>query len=100
MNRGLISSGISGVMNALELLKKKHSVTQFKKAEVMQQTPHLDQPLKLHIPIYKNNLNPTWIYRLGLWLYYLLAGKQNLGQHQSLAQQQIRQAWMLKKTCK
>lgn len=32
------------------------------------------------------------MYKLGLWLYDLLAGKQNIGQHQSLTQQQIHQA--------
>lgn len=58
----------------------------------IQQAPHLAQPLKLYIPIYQNNRRPAWLYKLGLWLYDLLAGKQNIGQHQSLTQQQIHQA--------
>lgn len=58
----------------------------------IKQAPHLAQPLKLYIPIYQNNHRPAWMYKLGLWLYDLLAGKQNIGQHQSLTQQQINQA--------
>ena len=58
----------------------------------IQQAPHLAQPLKLYIPIYQNNRRPAWMYKLGLWLYDRLAGKQNIGQHQSLTQQQIHQA--------
>ena len=58
----------------------------------IQQAPHLAQPLKLYIPIYQNNRRPDWMYKLGLWLYDLFAGKQNIGQHQSLTQQQIHQA--------
>ncbi|MBE0494498.1 MAG: FAD-dependent oxidoreductase, partial [Thiomicrospira sp.] len=51
----------------------------------------LATPIKLYIPIYQNNRRPAWIYKLGLWLYDRLAGKQNIGQHQSLTQQQIHQ---------
>lgn len=58
----------------------------------IQQAPQLAQPLKLYIPIYQNNRRPAWMYKLGLWLYDRLAGKQNIGQHQSLTQQQIHQA--------
>lgn len=52
----------------------------------------LATPLKMFIPIYQNNRRPAWMVKLGLWLYDLLAGKQNIGQHQSLTQQQINQA--------
>ena len=58
----------------------------------IQQAPHLAQPLKLYSPIYQNNRRAAWMYKLGLWLYDRLAGKQNIGQHQSLTQQQIHQA--------
>ena len=53
------------------------------------QAPHLAQPLKLFIPIYKTSRRPAWIYKLGLWLYDTLAGKQNIGKHQSLSAQQM-----------
>lgn len=56
------------------------------------QAPHLAQPLKLYIPIYQNNRRPAWMYKLGLWLYDLLAGEQNIGKHQSFSQEQIKEA--------
>lgn len=56
------------------------------------QAPHFAQPLKLYIPIYQNNRRPAWMYKLGLWLYDLLAGEQNIGKHQSLSQEQIKEA--------
>ena len=58
----------------------------------IQQAPQLAQPLKLYIPIYQNNRRPAWMYKVGLWLYDRLAGKQNIGQHQSLTKQQMHQA--------
>ncbi|PIP98579.1 MAG: FAD-dependent oxidoreductase [Shewanella sp. CG18_big_fil_WC_8_21_14_2_50_42_11] len=56
------------------------------------QAPHLAQPLKLYIPIYKTSSRPAWLYKIGLWLYDTLAGKQNIGKHQSLTKQQMHQA--------
>lgn len=58
----------------------------------IQQAPNLAQPLKLYIPIYKNSRRPAWMYKLGLWLYDQLAGRQNIGKHQSLSQEQIKEA--------
>ena len=52
----------------------------------------LAQPLKLYIPIYQSSRRSGWMYKLGLWLYDILAGKQNIGKHQSLTQQQMHQA--------
>jgi glycerol-3-phosphate dehydrogenase len=42
------------------------------------QAPHLLQPLKLYIPIYKSNSHPVWMYKLCLWLYGLLVSKQKI----------------------
>ena len=47
------------------------------------QTPDLAQPLKIFIPVYKQLRRPAWLYKIGLYLYDLLAGKQNIGKHQS-----------------
>ncbi|QBZ83717.1 Aerobic glycerol-3-phosphate dehydrogenase [Hydrogenovibrio crunogenus] len=58
----------------------------------IKQAPHLAQPLKLFIPIYKTSRRPAWMYKVGLWLYDTLAGKQNIGNHQSLTKQQMQQA--------
>jgi len=44
----------------------------------IEQAPHLAKPLKLFIPNYQNNRRPAWVYKLGLWLDGLLAGKQNI----------------------
>ncbi|MCP4552056.1 MAG: FAD-dependent oxidoreductase [Bacteroidetes bacterium] len=35
----------------------------------LSQAPHLAKPLKLIIPIYRNNKRSSSIYKLGLWLY-------------------------------
>ena len=47
------------------------------------QAPDLAQPLKIFIPIYKWSRRPAWLYKIGLYLYDLLAGKQNIGRHQN-----------------
>jgi len=46
------------------------------------QVPHLAQPLKIFIPIYKQSRRPVWLYKIGLFLYDLLAGEKNIGKHQ------------------
>lgn len=58
----------------------------------IKQAPHLAQPIKLYIPVYQSSLRSSFIYKLGLWLYDLLAGKKNIGKHQSLTAQQFEQA--------
>jgi glycerol-3-phosphate dehydrogenase len=55
------------------------------------QAPHLAQPLKLYIPVYQSSRRSGWMYKLGLWLYDTLAGKQNIGKHQSLSAQKMHQ---------
>jgi len=47
------------------------------------QAPYLAQPLKIFIPVYKRSRRPVWFYKLGLCLYDLFAGKQNIGKHQN-----------------
>ena len=47
------------------------------------QAPDLAQPLKIFIPVYKHSRRPAWLYKIGLYLYDLFAGKQNIGKHQS-----------------
>ena len=47
------------------------------------QAPDLAQPLKIFIPIYKQSRRPAWFYKIGLYLYDLFAGKQNIGKHQN-----------------
>ena len=47
------------------------------------QAPDLAQPLKIFIPVYKRSRRPAWLYKIGLYLYDLFAGKQNIGKHQN-----------------
>ena len=47
------------------------------------QAPDLAQPLKIFIPVYKHSRRPAWLYKIGLYLYDLFAGKQNICKHQS-----------------
>jgi glycerol-3-phosphate dehydrogenase len=46
------------------------------------QAPHLAQPIKIFIPIYKQSRRPAWLYKIGLFLYDLLSGENNIGKHQ------------------
>jgi len=55
----------------------------------IEQAPRLAHPLKLYIPVYRTSRRPAWMVKMGLWLYGKLAGKQNIGQYQSLNKQQI-----------
>jgi glycerol-3-phosphate dehydrogenase len=54
------------------------------------QAPDLAQPLKIYIPVYKQSRRPPWVYKVGLFLYDLFAGKQNIGKHCALSKEQIR----------
>ena len=47
------------------------------------QAPDLAQPLKIFIPVYKQSRRPAWFYKIGLYLYDLFAGKQNIGKHRN-----------------
>jgi glycerol-3-phosphate dehydrogenase len=44
--------------------------------------PHLAQPIKIFIPIYKQSRRPALLYKVGLFLYDLLAGSKKLGRHE------------------
>jgi glycerol-3-phosphate dehydrogenase len=47
------------------------------------QAPHLAQPIKIFIPVYKHSRRPPWLYKIGLLLYDFLSGNKNIGRHQS-----------------
>ena len=47
------------------------------------QVPDLARPLKIFIPVYKQSRRPAWLYKIGLYLYDLFAGKQNIGKHRN-----------------
>ena len=43
--------------------------------------PHLVHPISFLLPSYKGDRVPAWKLKLGLWLYDLLAGAQNIAKH-------------------
>jgi len=53
--------------------------------------PHLAHRLALLLPVYENSTRPRWQWKLGLSIYDLLAGRQNLGNHRWLDASTIRQ---------
>lgn len=46
---------------------------------ILESARHAVYPLKFFIPQYENNRRPFFIYRLGLWMYKILAGKKKIG---------------------
>jgi len=45
----------------------------------IKKVPELAHPIKIFIPIYKQSRRSAWLYRLGLFLYDFIAGKEKLG---------------------
>jgi glycerol-3-phosphate dehydrogenase len=56
---------------------------------LLQNAPHLVQPLRFLIPLYRDARLPRWQWRLGLTFYDLLAGRGNLQRSQLLGQAQL-----------
>ena len=54
------------------------------------QAPTIAKPIKIFIPVYKKSRRPAWIYKLGLCLYDLFAGKNNIGAHQSYSKSEMK----------
>ena len=51
----------------------------------LKNVPSLAKPIELHLPIYKNLLRSKYKYKIGLWLYDQLAGKNNIKKHKWLS---------------
>src|SRR5688500_14078914 len=45
---------------------------------LLRNAPHLVRPLRFVLPFYRGTRVPPWKWRAGLWLYDLLAGRDNL----------------------
>ncbi len=48
---------------------------------LMELAPHLVHPIPFLLPSYKGDHRPSWMLKLGLWLYDFLAGDKNIGRH-------------------
>lgn len=59
---------------------------------LLRNAPHLVQPLRFVIPVYRGARLPPWKWRLGLTLYDLLAGRDNLRRSQPLRAAELRRA--------
>ena len=53
------------------------------------QAPHLAQPLRIYIPIYKDSRRASWMYGIGLKFYDLLSGSKKLGKTKSYSASQM-----------
>ncbi|MCC6758446.1 MAG: glycerol-3-phosphate dehydrogenase [Candidatus Omnitrophica bacterium] len=51
--------------------------------------PHLVQPLRFVIPVYKGDRRPLWMMKLGVFLYDLLSGKYVVEKHAGLTAEQV-----------
>ena len=59
---------------------------------LLRNAPHLVQPLRFVIPVYRGARLPPWKWRLGLTLYDLLAGRDNLRRSQPLRPAELRRS--------
>src|ERR1035441_9641695 len=48
---------------------------------LMEEAPHLVHPISFLLPCYSGDKVPAWKLKIGLWLYDLLAGTQNIAKH-------------------
>ncbi|HMQ10476.1 MAG TPA: glycerol-3-phosphate dehydrogenase/oxidase [Oligoflexia bacterium] len=71
---------IHGGLRYLESLELKlvHEAL-FERKTILKSAKHAVYPLKFFIPRYSSNSRPFFIYRLGLWMYKMLAGRKIIG---------------------
>jgi glycerol-3-phosphate dehydrogenase len=54
------------------------------RGRLLRNAPHLVRPLRFVLPFYRQSRLPSWKGRIGLLLYDLLAGTENIGRSRSL----------------
>ena len=59
------------------------------RGRLLRNAPHLVQPLPFVLPFYQGQRIAPWKWRLGLTLYDLLAGRQNIARSRRLSRRQI-----------
>ncbi len=55
------------------------------RGRLLRNAPHLVQPLRFIVPVYRGSRTPRWKLRLGLTAYDLLAGEENIGRSRALS---------------
>jgi glycerol-3-phosphate dehydrogenase len=61
------------------------------RAHLLRNAPHLVHPLRFVLPLYAHSRVPPWKWRLGLFLYDVLAGRSNIRRSRRLALPAARQ---------
>ncbi|MFH1593860.1 MAG: glycerol-3-phosphate dehydrogenase/oxidase [Candidatus Omnitrophota bacterium] len=51
--------------------------------------PHIVKRLSFIIPVYKGDMRPLWMMKLGVLFYDFLAGKYSIGEHRRLSRENI-----------
>lgn len=59
------------------------------RAFLLETLPDLVRPLEFVLPVYRGVSRPLWMLAIGLTLYDLLAGRDNLGRHRRLTAEQV-----------
>jgi glycerol-3-phosphate dehydrogenase len=54
-----------------------------------QAVPYLVRPLAFVVPVYRGDMRPLWMMKLGVWFYDLLAGRYRIGRQRSLSAAEI-----------
>ena len=66
----------------MELRLVKEALTE--RAWWLENVPDLTKALELHLPVFKSSFRSKVKYKVGLWLYDILAGNKNIAHHQWL----------------
>jgi glycerol-3-phosphate dehydrogenase len=61
------------------------------RGRLLRNAPHLVHPLRFVYPFYRQSRMPAWKGRIGLLLYDLLAGRENIGRSRFLALHRLRE---------
>src|ERR1051325_2116196 len=62
------------------------------RGRLLRNAPHLVQPLPFVLPFYRGQRVKPWKWRLGLTLYDLLAGRENIARSRRLSAEQLHAA--------
>jgi len=55
----------------------------------LKSAPHLVQPLRFVVPVYKTDKRPFWMMKFGVWLYDFLSRKYTIEKHRTLTSEEV-----------